>query len=509
MKNIFLFCLLAMAISSCTSDFLEVNPTTTTPTEGFYNTEEKITKALMASYAPLQWLDYAYDEFHPVQFLSDILADDYNGVGGSSEGDVPYMHLMKQFRLTAELSPKGLWNTLYTGVYRSNQVINNMDKVAVISEKNRNRILAEAHLLRAYYYHHLWKFWGNIPYYTVNPDGLEIPYLAQQYTADEVYAKIMEDLKFATEGGRLPEAVSIKEVGRFNKAAAYMLRANVVMMAGDESQYSSVLAQMKEIISSDIYALTPKYSDIWEDKGEWNAESIFEINYSDNPSNRSWDNPYSPGGTIYPTFIAPDSYSGTRFTKEGYGFGPVSPALYASYDSRDQRRDGGILDFATMQPGERYNARLNDSGYFNLKYMGRSDGHNNYIGSEGGEMNFRNNLRIYRYAETLLIASELIVRTRGSQTEADALLNEVRARAFKTTLEELPDIYKREATLENLLEENRWEFALEGHRFWDLIRFGEAQKVLGERGYVATKRYLPIPQSEIDRAENTLTQNPY
>jgi len=71
------------------------------------------------------------------------------------------------------------------------------------------------------------------------------------------------------------------------------------------------------------------------------------------------------------------------------------------------------------------------------------------------------------------------------------------------------EIKKKTATLDNLLFENRLEFACEGHRFWDLVRFGKAQQVLSGRGYSENKKYLPIPQSEIDRAQGTLTQNPY
>ena len=510
MKKTLCICITVLSFTCCTTAFLEVEPTTTIPTDNFYRTEDDMTKALIAAYAPMQWLDYSYGEYHPVQFLSDIIADDYNGVGGSSENDNPYMHLIRRFQLTAEMSPIGLWNTLYAGVYRANQVIDNMDKAEGISGQARNRILAEAHTLRAFYYNWLWRFWGNIPYYTVNPDGYETDYIVPQYTADEVYAKIMEDLDFATSAGYLPEAVPRSEVGRFTRYAAYMLRSNVIMLQGDEAQYGSALNQMREIISSGIYALTPRFADIWTDGEEWNSESIFEINYSDKPSNRTWDNPYNPGGTVYPTFICPDSYKGSLLASEGYGFGPVSPALYAIYDARDSRRDGTILDFAIRKTlGESYNARLDDSGYFNMKYAGRNGGHSEYIGSEGGELNFRTNIRVWRYSETLLAAAELIVRTGGSQDEADALLNQVRARAFNTTPDELAAGLKRTATLDNLLEENRLEFACEGHRFWDLVRFGKDVEVLGERGYTASKRYLPIPQSEIDRAENTLTQNPY
>ncbi|MBR4734752.1 MAG: RagB/SusD family nutrient uptake outer membrane protein, partial [Bacteroidales bacterium] len=363
------------------------------------------------------------------------------------------------------------------------------------------RYVAEAKFLRAFYYHILWKFWGSVPYYAVNPDGKDVPYIVPQVSEDELYGKIAEDLDWCTSENRLPEAVTLTQVGRVNRFGAYMLRADVVMLKKDETRYSSVLSQLQEIIGSGIYALTPSFEDIWTDEGEWNCESIWEINYSDNPSNRDWDDIFAPGGTIYPTFVCPDSYKGTRFAREGYGFGPVSPALKAAYDAADKRRDATIMDFKTdALAGEKYNPRQGDTGMFNKKYMGRADGYSNYIGSNSPELNFRYNLRIYRYSEALLRAAELLVRTGGSQAQADGYLKQVRDRA---------GVSAKAATLDNLLDEYRLEFALEGHRFFDLVRFDKADEVLGAKGYSAAKRYLPIPQTEIDRSEGTLKQNNY
>lgn len=506
---------LAFLLGSCTTDFLEVAPTTIIPEEDSYQTETDIYKALMSAYAPLLALDFCRSDFtpkgeyHPYQFISDILADDYNAVGGSGPGDCPYLQLMFDYRLTPEQSLIALWEALYKGIYRSNIVVNRIGDVTGISQANQVRYVAEARFLRAFYYHVLWKFWGAVPYYSVNPDGKQVSYIVPQISADELYAKIMEDLDWCTAENRLPEAVTLTQVGRVNRFGAYMLRADVVMLQQDATSYGSVLSQLQELIGSDIYALTPKFEDIWADEGEWNCESIWEINYSDNPSNREWGDEYAPGGTIYPTFICPDSYKGSRFAREGYGFGPVSVALKAAFEAEDQRRDASIMDFNTdAVSGEKYNKRQGDTGLFNKKYMGRAGGYDQYIGSNSPELNFRNNLRIYRYSEALLRAAELLVRTGGSQTQADAYLNEVRARAFRVKPEALGD-RARTATLDNLLGEYRLEFALEGHRFFDLVRFGQAETVLSARGYTAQKRYLPIPQSEIDRSDGTLKQNNY
>ena len=497
-----------LCLSACTTGFLEVEPTTTVPEETSYKTEYDITKALMAAYAPLIGMDYCDGEFHPYHFISDIMADDYNAVGGSGTGDLPHLQMMGTYNMNAQQSLIGLWTNLYRGIYRSNIVVNRTADIAGMSDANKTRVINEARFLRAFYYHILWKFWGSVPYYTVNPNGADVDYIVPQLTEDEIYDKIMEDLDAATAPGALPETVMMTEVGRANRYAAYMLRAEVVMLKGDESRYASVLSQLQEIIGCGTYALTPDFADIWTDEGEWNCESIFELDYSDNPSNRTWEDPLAPGGTIYPVFLGPDSYKGTRFHSEGYGFGPVSKALKAAYADGDLRRDASIMDFNTdAEKGEKYNPREGNTGLFNRKYMGRAGGSANNP-SENFDINHRNNLRIYRYSDALLRAAELLVRTGGSQADADAYLDQVRARAFGVKPADLGSL-KRAATLDNLLDERRYEFAMEGNRYFDLVRFGKAEAVLGAKGYTASKRYIPIPQSEIDKAEGTLKQNNY
>ena len=93
----------ALVLPACSTDFLEVEPTTIIPEEDSYKTENDIVKALMAAYAPLQALDFCTSDFttvgeyHPYQFISDILADDYNAVGGSGPGDCPYLQRGRHF----------------------------------------------------------------------------------------------------------------------------------------------------------------------------------------------------------------------------------------------------------------------------------------------------------------------------------------------------------------------------------------------------------------------------
>ena len=501
---------LVLSVSvSCTADFLDVDPTTEIPEKDYYDDYETLLKGLMAAYAPLQWPDFVFGEYGPLTFVSDVMSDDVR-VGGANETDIPYLQLMRKFSATPNYTPSVLWVVFYSGVYRANTVLQYVDTAEGMSGSTRSRIKAEAYVLRAYYYTWLWKLFGNVPYYERNPTGPD--YLIDQLTADGVYAKIIGDLDAALTGSGLPKVVKSAELGRFTRAAAQMLRANVVMYQQDASRYATVLTDMREIIGSGLYSLRSDFAGLWTDSGEWGTESIFEINYTDSPSSRTWENPTKAGGTVFPTLIGINGYSGPEWDTGGYGFEPVEEALYNAYEGDDTRRDATILNFAKYRqqhPEATYTPRYDDTGYFNRKYLGRADGHDKYTGN-APEMNFRNNYRVWRYAETLLIASELIVRTNGDRDEADDYLNQVRARAFGMKPGDTAFAAKRRtATLDNLLLENRLEFALEGHRFWDLVRYGKAEEVLGSRGYTDAKKHLPIPQSEIDQAHGTLKQNPY
>jgi hypothetical protein len=123
---------------------------------------------------------------------------------------------------------------------------------------------------------------------------------------------------------------------------------------------------------------------------------------------------------------------------------------------------------------------------------------------------FGHNRRILRYADVLLIAAEAL-NENGNSGDALKYLNNVRERARGGNIAILPDIAEtnKDVLRDIILEERRHELALEGHRFWDLVRTGKAESVLGPLGFVAGKNeLLPVPQNEIDLTQKTITQNP-
>ncbi|MBX2966572.1 MAG: RagB/SusD family nutrient uptake outer membrane protein [Cyclobacteriaceae bacterium] len=495
--KIFIICTLVgtFTFSSCTEDFLHVESTTQLYVSDYYKTEARIFEALVAAYDPLTWFDYAWGQFTHIGLVSDVMADDVY-VGGADPNDQQQLHLMSNYAALPTLVASGLWTTFYSGVNRANIVIQYMDNVTDISDANKKRYLAEAKVLRSFYYNWLWKLWGNIPYYETN---LTAPYIKSQNTANEVYEGIIASLEDAIANGDLPMKATSAWSGRVTKAMACMLYTEVVMYQKDNSKYSTALGYMEEIINSGQYSLVENFADIWEEAGEWSNESIFEINYFSNNGTRSWGNPLSDGGSVYPKLIGINNLGGSSDYAPGWGFETVRAETYAMYDANDERRDGGILNFAAYatSTGATYAPRYQDEGYFLKKYIARADGNANH--SADGDMNYSNNFRVYRYAETLLYAAEL-----GS-SNAQAYLDEVRDRAG---LGSIP------ANLDNILQERRLEFVGEGKRYWDLIRTDRAATVLVPNLYRTntwspSKKYLPIPQSEIDAAQGTLTQNNY
>lgn len=501
MKKIILILstIFALGLYSCSDSFLVVESKSSILESNYYNSAERLYSGLVAAYDPLQWFDYFY-QYNSLNMVSDIMADDIY-TGGANEGDQPILVKAHFYTATPTDVPNMIWTTAYSGVNRSNIVIAKAPEIEM-DQALKNLYVAEAKILKAYYYNILWKFWGNIPYYDEN---LSFPYICDQMKADEVYQNVITLVEEALTANVLPMKARAGEEGRITRAMAYMLYTEMVLYQNDESRFGKALQYMKEIIDSNEYSLVNDFKNIWEEAGEWGSESIWEINYISEGGVRDWGNPIATGGSVYPVLIGIPGYVGNAFC-DGWGFSPVAESAYAMYDESDIRKDGGILNFAKHadQTGASYTARWQDTGYFLLKYIGRKNGNHGYTADPN--LNYGNNQRIYRYAETLLNAAELIVRGAGSG-DAQMYLNAIRTRA------QVPSV---SATLDNILEERRLEFLGEGKRYWDLVRSGKAESVLTATNHLyrtenwtPQKKYWPIPQSEIDKSAGTLTQNPY
>jgi hypothetical protein len=530
--------ILLLSLASCGDSFLEVEPSSSVPIDGYYTTKAHIDEAVTASYDPMHWYDY-FSGWCPLFLVSDSQGDDLY-VGGGSTSDQAEIHLASQYKSTSLMNFGGAWTTSYSGINRSNLVIADAES-SNLPDAEKAAYIAEGTTTRAFYYLVLWKYWGNIPYYDKN---LTSPYIAPQKSEAEVYKLVTSDLEKVIDSKVLPMKETPARAGHATQAFAEMLYADFVMYQKDESKYKKALSYMEDIINSKKYRLMDDFSSIWEQSNEWCDESIYEINYFSKGSTRDWGNANAPGGTVIPAMIGVDglTYTASDAHKaenpnyvakpdfvSGWGFCDVSKECYDAYEPNDQRRDGGILDMETYaakykaQTGDNvtYGGRYQNTGLFLRKYLGRPGGNANATASS--DLGWDNNQRIYRYAETLLNASELALRT-GDNAKAQNYFQQVRDRAFRGNAP-----YKQ-VSLDNLLNERRLEFVGEGKRYYDLIRFGKASEVLKPGGgmvlnaqktaydkqgiperiqWTENKKYLPIPQSEVDAAQGTIVQNPY
>lgn len=499
--------LLALGLNSCSDDFLTVESASSVyADETYFNTKAHLSEALVAAYDPLEWYDYFYS-YESLPFVADIMSEDVM-VGGSDENDCLYLHKMSNFSALPTSVCSQSWTICYSGVNRSNLVMKYIGYATDMTDEEKNEYIAEASVLRSFYYSILWKYWGNVPYYETN---LTFPYLCEQSTHDQVYEKIVASLETIINEDVLPMKSASGSEGHVTQAMAEMLYADIVMYQQDETRYSTALAYMKDIIGSTQYSLVQDFSSMWESTGEWGSESIFEINYTATNGARDWGAPIAAGGTVYPKLIGINSLSGSSDYDGGWGFEPVCKSAYDMFDATDKRRDASILNFATYSSttGATYQGRYEDTGYFLKKYLPRTGGNAGYTGN--ADMNYNNNVRVYRYAETLLNAAELILRTNGGNDnasgEAQTYLDEVRTRA---------GLASKTVTIDNILDERHKEFVGEGKRYWDLVRSGKASTVLvagstltRTENWTESKKYLPIPQSDVDASQGTLTQNAY
>ena len=242
--------LLSVTLNSCGEDWLNVQSHDKIYIDEYYNSEPRIKEALVAAYDPMQWFDWGMGMYNPVPMIYEVMADDIYP-GGSGVSDNRHYHLMFDYSVDSQNTPASVWTICYSGVNRANCVHKYMPNVKGITDEAKAVYLAEATVLRNWYYTQMWKIWGNIPYYESN---LDFPYECAQSKADEVYAAMEASLAEVIDSKVLPMKRTAEQ-GRVTQAAAMMLYAEIVMYQNDQAKMQKALDYMEEIITSGEYAL--------------------------------------------------------------------------------------------------------------------------------------------------------------------------------------------------------------------------------------------------------------
>ncbi len=493
---------IALAATSCSDNFLEVENPSGENLEEYYTTDAHINEALNAAYDPIHWPDWGLGQYNALNIDAEIMGDNF-WVGGSNKTDMQNWHMLFNYEANSSNTLSSLWTVDYSGIKRCNDLLKYLGWAEQnLTASNKASYEMQGRALRVYFYNNLWHYFGNIPFYLEN---LSNPYTAPQLKADEVYTNLITELEAIIDSGTLPMRWDDANSGRMSQAMCYMMYAEMVMYQNDNTRYAKALKYMQEIINDKgNYGLVDDYASIWKESGEWCKESIWEVNYEDGNSERGWSSPLAIGGTVLPTLIAPNSWpggDGWNQGGDGWGFLPVRLETYELFGSNDKRRDATVWDCR----GVEYTKRYQDTGLWLAKYRPFTE--NNADAGFDNNLNYNNNLRVYRVAEAYLNAAELLLETGGDAGQAKEYVNAIRRRAGIAELSAV--------TKDDVINERRLEFIGEGKRYFDLVRTGKAASTLVPDSYgyrtnswTESKKYIPIAQAELD-SDPALVQNNY
>ena len=192
MKNPKLY--IAVAVTSCSQDFLEPEPTTK-GAAGAAGDPLNINSGLAASYQILGFDSYANGSYESSVFIGDIQSDDAWKGGGDANDGMNGMNLaVSMFNTSGNLTLSGTWNIYTSGITRVNSVLGLVETATTTNPAEVDLIRkykAEALFLRAYYLYMLWRSFGAVPF---QETLFEPPYVCRQLTPDEVYAQIIKDV---------------------------------------------------------------------------------------------------------------------------------------------------------------------------------------------------------------------------------------------------------------------------------------------------------------------------
>jgi hypothetical protein len=472
--------LLLMVGSSC-EKFLSVDPPYAQDAENFFQTKEDFERALTGAYDLLQGSFLSL-------WIGEIASDDAIA-GGESVNDTQGLHqidAMTHGGVNNELRNVMRWN--YAGITRVNYIMENQDN---IDFPGKETLLAEARFLRAYYYFELVKFFGDVPLIIDKRLGIEEARNLQRTPKAEVYAQIESDLQLAA--AILPWTATVK--GHASKGAALSLLGKAYLY---QNKFGEAASTFDEVISSGTYSLITDYADLFTVANENNSETVFDIEYT-GLEGGSYGCLICLEGNAAPGFQGIRQYNGPVYG-DGNSYNLPTQSLYDAFSSIDPRRDLSILDidaFIAAQPNpETITYAIGaggHTGYYNNKYIKRQG----EIGLPDNDLTSPVNYRVIRYADVLLMAAEAHFQL-GNAGTAQQFVNQIRSRAGipGITVNELQDIYN----------ERRFELSGEGHRFFDLVRTGQAAQFI--TGFQTGKHELfPIPQVEIDLAGGKWSQN--
>lgn len=510
----------ALLAAACKKSELDINNPNQLTTQQFWQSADDAQRGVNAIYSTYhraglcRWM----------HFLTIVRADE-----GFSTSPAPwirnYYDLFNYENYNDGLIAS-LWSDCYIGINRCNQVLDNVPAIAM-DNATKAQLLAEAKFMRGLFYYSLALHYGNVPLQLHTSKPTDYPPTAPQ---DAVYNQAAQDFNEASNA--LPATYDASNKGRATKGAALGMLGKVYMQQRRWQQAKDALQWLAEGAGASNYSLTANYRDNFLETTENNTESVFEWQNAANPIDAFDDDAGVPGqtpdklnyGTSIPPFFAPRPIGFTdgqayrwvvnEFHQEKTSNGARDPRVEATflYDSTDVRGPNFTMVYGQTWASRAYSndqtdpiaVATNRTVYWR-KFLDDAT-------MNGEVFHSGNNYRYLRYADVLLLYAEAL-NALGQTTQAYAFVDKVRQRAGLRTLTAAMPGLNQQAFLAQLKHERITELAGEGHRWEDLVRWGDLSTALSARdkAFVNFKpgknELLPIPQFDLDINPN-LKQNP-
>ncbi len=447
-----------LAAVSCESK-LDIPQHSVSSVESYYQTDAEAEEGIIAAYAAMRSLDFNMGN-SPL-YLTEMLSDDV-WVGGGNHYDGTW-YLLGDYTFGSDYGViSTVFTNLYNLIYRCNVVIEKVTGDSAVMK----RAVAEARVLRAWANFQLVTLWGTAPLvdHTLQADE----YLQGNSTPEALWAAVEGDLNTAINSGALTQKENVGKVSyRATKQFAQALLGKSLLF---QKKYGEAATELDKVISSQLYDLNPDYSNIGTPLGAGDMESVFEINAL-NDRNVSANN--SMGWTA--RGLRGEKYSyGDKNIFAGATWGYINPTkdLYDDFvavEGVNGYRLNNVIKTRQQMKDEFTVENIMDitdnEGLWEHKHR--------ILASHWAGYFYACNWRVMRYAEVLLLAAEANFNS-GKTDKAVTYFNEVRTRAQAPTVSSL--------TMEDIKRETRLELCFEGHRFQNLIRWGDAATKLAKKG---------------------------
>ncbi len=509
-----------------------------------------------------------------------------DAVKGTDIGDQPEQEYIEQYNwLSDNTYFLGKWQHSYDGVARANEamLLAQSPDVKDMTDAEKAQVVAESKFLRGHYHFEAKKMWNKVPYISEAVYKRDDPNSTKLANTADIWANIEKD--FSDAAAVLPATQAQK--GRATKWAAMTYLAKAYMF---QKKFAAAKTLLEDVYKNSGKKLMPNFHDNYRNITNNNAESIFEVEFSINDGstgnngnagdNLNW--PYSansPGRGCCGFYLPSQNLVNSFKTKDGLPMiGDKADGTSDTYNAIDVPNDQGLksnqaftldktipvdprldwtvgrrgvnfLDWGPMPGNDWIRNQLYSGPYIGKKWM-------YYLADEGSSTHstnkraVNNNYRLLKMSSVILWLAECEAEL-GNLAGAETYVNMIRNRAKNGSVQDASVNYVvnpyptgtfaekgKDFALNAVRMENRLEFAMEGHRFFDLVRWGIAApyinkylkeesvrgtdlsgRTYNKRGYLAGKtftagknEFFPLPNDEILNSQKdgkaTLTQNP-